>query len=289
MDITNLECKRCGAPLNEVDGKVKCDYCGLEVIIESKKIEDIGEKVKESIQSSGLFTQEVIKTGSESTQIELRRLQLSQELNSLQLQLSNLRSEKRRLSINSGNAKANRSQIREIEYEEKQLQTRIQDIHKILFPVQSTSNSEKINSVPVDNHLGNIKPMGGSKSQGVAFILLLTLGYFGAHRFYTGHKTLGFVYLLTFGLFGLGLAFDFILLITNSYNDSWGRPLTPMNKPLKKVISVFIIGTIILMAWILIDNEAPPIALIISYLIAAIIIYIDKIKGKLLEIFKKSQ
>ena len=77
MNYKNLICQSCGAPIYEREGIIKCDYCGTEIIIKSKKIEEIGEKVKSSIHSSGYETQEVIKSGSELTQLELRRFTVS--------------------------------------------------------------------------------------------------------------------------------------------------------------------------------------------------------------------
>jgi len=54
---------------------------------------------------------------------------------------------------------------------------------------------------------------GGGKSQIVALILCILLGLIGVHRFYLGYTGLGLLYLLTFGLFGIGWLIDLILLI----------------------------------------------------------------------------
>lgn len=42
----------------------------------------------------------------------------------------------------------------------------------------------------------------------IAWILLTFVGVFGIHRMYMGKWVTGVVYLLTFGLFGLGLLYD---------------------------------------------------------------------------------
>jgi hypothetical protein len=59
----------------------------------------------------------------------------------------------------------------------------------------------------------------------VALLLCLFLGCLGVHRFYTGHIALGVIQLLTFGGCGIWALVDFILILANSYTDSYGRPL----------------------------------------------------------------
>lgn len=49
----------------------------------------------------------------------------------------------------------------------------------------------------------------GEHSYNVAWILLTFLGLFGIHRFYLGKIITGLIYLLTAGLFGLGILYDF--------------------------------------------------------------------------------
>lgn len=46
----------------------------------------------------------------------------------------------------------------------------------------------------------------------LAWILLTFLGVFGVHRFYMGKIITGLIYLLTRGLFGLGILYDFLTL-----------------------------------------------------------------------------
>ena len=52
----------------------------------------------------------------------------------------------------------------------------------------------------------------GARSYNVAWILLTFLGFFGIHRFYIGKWVTGVVYLLTMGLLGVGVLYDFCTL-----------------------------------------------------------------------------
>ena len=52
-----------------------------------------------------------------------------------------------------------------------------------------------------------------AKSKWISFFLCLFLGYLGAHKFYEGRILLGIVYILTAGLFGIGIVIDLIVLL----------------------------------------------------------------------------
>jgi TM2 domain-containing membrane protein YozV len=51
--------------------------------------------------------------------------------------------------------------------------------------------------------------VAGPTDYSVAWILLTFLGVFGIHRFYLGKWATGILYLVTLGLFGIGLIYDF--------------------------------------------------------------------------------
>lgn len=63
--------------------------------------------------------------------------------------------------------------------------------------------------------------MVSPKSRTVSALLCFFLGYFGVHRFYTGHVGMGVLYLLTGGVCGIGALIDFVRILLGSYRDSY--------------------------------------------------------------------
>jgi len=56
------------------------------------------------------------------------------------------------------------------------------------------------------------------KNKWIAFLLCVFLGYLGFHKFYEGKIFRGILYLLTGGLFGIGVLVDAILLLLKPQN-----------------------------------------------------------------------
>jgi TM2 domain-containing membrane protein YozV len=65
--------------------------------------------------------------------------------------------------------------------------------------------------------------LAGPASYNVSWILLTFLGVFGIHRFYLGKWITGLIWLLTLGLLGLGILYDYWTL--NSQIDQRNRAL----------------------------------------------------------------
>jgi len=63
------------------------------------------------------------------------------------------------------------------------------------------------------------------KNRTTALLLCFFLGAFGAHRFYVGKNGTGILYLLTIGLFGIGVLVDFIMIITGSFKTKDGATM----------------------------------------------------------------
>ena len=72
-----------------------------------------------------------------------------------------------------------------------------------------------INNNNNNNNNNNVGMMvnGRKKDKWVAFLLCLCLGVIGAHKFYEGKILFGLIYLCTFGLGGIGIIIDLILIL----------------------------------------------------------------------------
>ena len=264
MQVTGIGCPSCGAPilLKEGNSSGHCEYCGKKVIIESKMLENVEEKIASSFQAA-----------ETKTKMEMQRLQLNQELNMLQMQLSNLRTEKRNFERNKN--RQTTAQLAQIQAEEQAIINRISMLQDSLNRTNPTANEQVY---PVYD------PQASTCSQSTGLLLAIFFGFFGVHRFYTGHVRAGFIQMLTYGGFGIWWIIDIITIATGNFRDSRGRLLnkTPMNPVLKQIVIVFFLGCFIMGVILSITgttkaSSAHPAIMPISFVLAGLILYSKKI------------
>lgn len=75
--------------------------------------------------------------------------------------------------------------------------------------VINNNNNAVANATAVAGGYG----FGRLKNKWVSLCLCFFLGFFGAHKFYEGKTGMGVLYLFTFGLCGIGVGIDFIILL----------------------------------------------------------------------------
>ena len=125
MNTYKMSCASCGASLNIPEGvnRLTCAFCGSELVIEMGEgyaTLKLAEQVSQTIQQTGL-----------TTQVELRRLQVGQELTAAQLQLSNLQSEIRVLRRQKQDRET-RDDLMDLLEQEKALRKTISTIYDTL-------------------------------------------------------------------------------------------------------------------------------------------------------------
>ena len=133
MKLIKLNCTACGAPISIPDNleQLTCSNCGTFLMVEHGEgyyaLKAV-EQISEAIQQSGKGTQDAIREGAQVTQIELKRLQLSQTLSGLTTALNATQSEQRTLTRSQMTPAAQR-QLQELkaqEYSQREEMRRIQ-------------------------------------------------------------------------------------------------------------------------------------------------------------------
>ena len=92
-------------------------------------------------------------------------------------------------------------------------------IFSIKYP---NGTKDIINSKEEKNGKTSDPSAAGNNSQIIALLLCIFIGSLGIHRFYLGHMGMGILYLLTGGLFGVGVIIDIILILTGQLKPKNG-------------------------------------------------------------------
>ncbi len=87
----------------------------------------------------------------------------------------------------------------------------VEEIHGAKDTPNIVINNSNANSNVNNNVNGGYA--GQLKNKWVALALCFFFGFLGAHKFYEGKGGMGALYILTFGLFGIGVFFDFFSLL----------------------------------------------------------------------------
>lgn len=91
--------------------------------------------------------------------------------------------------------------------------------------VQTSSSTQATEPIKIESieRINRTKPVS-MKSKGVALALcgIPIFGLLGVHRFYAGKIGTGFIWMITGGVFGLGLLMDFFMILGGSFKDKSG-------------------------------------------------------------------
>ena len=84
----------------------------------------------------------------------------------------------------------------------------------------------KKNGGPSAVDLGLMMPKKSSCKKSTALILCLLFGWMGAHQYYVGNSKKGMLYVMTMGLFFVGVLMDAVAIYQGDFKDSKGLPLS---------------------------------------------------------------
>lgn len=208
MKYQSYTCPNCNAPLPDVDDNqnlVKCEYCGCTINL--------------------MLSEEEVKM--QETELKEKMFLAQQE-------------EKEQLRKDQHNQKSKRSLLLIVAiimflisfFTESFLWFVAGIIALVYFfrtKRKSSSQNEPYISYSTDTvasqKADKLLSDQSSKDRLVALVLCLLFGGFGVHHFYVGRIGKGILYLLTFGLFGIGYLIDLILIASGKYKDREGRYL----------------------------------------------------------------
>ncbi len=148
MEIKSLNCASCGAPIKvpeDVD-YLNCSSCGSYLAVQRGEgyiALKIVKEVTDAIKRTGAETQSAIRDGTYATKTELQKLQLTQEISMVEMQLNSLQGEVRGLerAIQPGVANPRlTSQIQDLYFQVYRTADRLRNLRRNLARVNSAAS-----------------------------------------------------------------------------------------------------------------------------------------------------
>lgn len=87
-------------------------------------------------------------------------------------------------------------------------------VEEILPPQPQVIVNNTNTNTNVNRNVNHSVPSGREKNKWVAFFLCFFFGLIGVHKFYEGKVGMGLLYIFTFGLCGIGVLVDLIVILT---------------------------------------------------------------------------
>jgi len=181
MELKQMICPSCTGAVQVPTNmdRIACAYCGSELIVEYSEGDmtlSLAQKIKETLQDVGQETQGAIRENTGVTKAELQRLQIGQQIGTLQIQLSSIRAEIRTLEREKQLSRAAKSQLKELRKEEQECLLQIRNLQSFLSDEKVTqqvskSESSKIKSPSVSSPLKKGCAWGCVTYIGVALVL----------------------------------------------------------------------------------------------------------------------
>jgi uncharacterized Zn finger protein (UPF0148 family) len=179
MNILSMSCTSCGAPLKIPDNidQLYCAHCGTALIVQRSEgyaALKVAEHLGKAIQESSNKTQAAIVEGTQVTQAELKRLQLTQELSAAHMQLGNIQAQIRSLQLVKQTKKVKR-QLAGLRGSETNAMNHINMLQAALRPIDMTGG-ESVKNIPVASQKRPKKPFTRSPfKMGCAVFFLVSL------------------------------------------------------------------------------------------------------------------
>ena len=210
MDVQRLVCVSCGAPIDiSADTqRLKCAYCGVALAVDRSE----GHVALKTVEQ----VRQIVEDAGAQTQAELRRLDLGNQVQTAQLQLSSIQAEIRSLQREPASSTVT-EQLRDLRGQEATCLARLRELQALLAAPGSAPRARAL------CRSTQRTAMSPREDWTAAFLLCLFFGVFGVHRFYTGHMVTGALQLLTLGGFYFWWLFDLFTIAANRFRDSEGK------------------------------------------------------------------